>query len=600
MPQANAAIRTPILVPIGASGADILPPTVPPVRVILARRFGFAWLLTLLCCCSYPIVALGWINFYRNPDSAWVECIYRQKEVAVQRRTAPGPRIFLVGGSNVQFGIDAELIERKLNIPAINFGTHAGMGFTYMLDRAQRHLRSGDTVVLCPEYSAWTHAPRYSNTPSFQYTWTYDRRYVLRQPVSEILRMVGQLRLKDWTDSARGWVVRLQDKQFKFADLVRYNAASLSPNGDNRWVPAGRPFPKYGYVFPTADLPTVKALKEFAAQARAKNIRLLFTWCNFRRPEPESAALQPPPAWFTDLLRDCGIPMLDAPADDAFPTAWFLDTEYHATQPCRRLRTEELIRQIRPHVGLAPAPDDATGVLLVVGQKHRLSPGNLFADKPAVRTRYLVPEAESNDPRAITAAGVAQLVAGGTPVYVNDEDPAGPLLATAGLMLEMKAQERETIGQWFEKHPSHLLLIAAASDRQLSPEWQAAVPANVHRALTSGGPVVALFGTGSFAGVEKVVSAAPSADFTSKLPALLPGSNAMVGIIALHSGSNEKDVAARIAVDAGDFCTTARGVCVVAVDPVMGTVVDTVTFDNNATDVKLWQLDRVVPVKDKE
>lgn len=596
MPQEKKIAHLALAVPLGAAEAGVLPPTVPPVQVQLGRRFGLAWIITLLCCCSYPLVALAVVNFYRNPDSAWVECIYRQKEVVTQRRAAaPDGRIFLVGGSSVQFGIDAELIERKLGVPTINFGTHAGMGLTYMLDRVQRHLRPGDTVLLCPEYSAWTHEPRYSNTPSFQYTWTYDQRYILRQSTGEILRLAGQLRLKDWVDSARGWVVRLQDKQFKFADLVRYNAATLSPNGDNRSVPAHHVLPyRTSYPYPDSEISTVPSLKKFAAHARERNIRLLFSWCSFQRPQPESAALEAPPTWLIDVLGANKVTVLDTPSDNAFPPQWFLDTEYHVTQACRRLRTEEMIRSLRPILGMPSAPAQPTGVLLVVGRRHSLSPGNLFIDDPGVCLRYLVPDGETNDPRAITAAAVAQIVRSGLPVYVDHADGAAPLLATAGLALQMKDQARETIDQWFARHTSHLLLIAAAPDRQLLPAWQSAVPVNVHRALTANGPVVALFGTGAYAGVERIVANPDSAELATKLPALFPNHRAMIGTIALRSGRPENGTAARITVDAGDFCATNRGVCVAAIDPEMGTVVDAVTFDNGVSDVLVWQLDRVV------
>jgi hypothetical protein len=405
---------------------------------------------------------------------------------------------------------------------------------------------------------------------------------------------VGQLRLKDWSDSWRGWLLRIQDKQFRFADLVRYNAGSLSPKGDNLWVPPPRDFPRQdAYPFPTSDLPSVDAFKRFAAAMRAKNVRLLFTWCNFERPETEAAARQPAPKWMTDLLRDYDIPVLDTPADDAFPRAWFTDTEYHVTQPARRLRTEELIRQLRPHLGLPLSPDAVSGVLLVYGQRHRLTPGNIFADDLGVRTRYLVPDdGPTDDPRAITGAGVADLIAHGTPVYINHEDPADALLATAGLSRETKAESRESVQQWFARHPSHLILLAATDDHQVDKTaWQPAIPDSVLAALRTTRPVVAAFGTGPYADVQHIVTATgPTADLESKLPVLMKGHHAMVGVVALHAGPT----GARINFDAGDFSTTDQGIAVAAVDAEIGTVVDTAVFKNNATDVLVWRLDRIV------
>ena len=69
--------------------------------------------------------------------------------------TTPQPRIILVGGSNLAFGIDSERMEKELNVSVVNTGLAAGMGLPYMLKDVKPYLKEGDTVILVPEYSLY-------------------------------------------------------------------------------------------------------------------------------------------------------------------------------------------------------------------------------------------------------------------------------------------------------------------------------------------------------------------------------------------------------------------------------------------------------------
>lgn len=66
-----------------------------------------------------------------------------------------GPRLILVGGSNVACGIDSYLIEENLEFKynVINVGLHAGLGFLEMLKDVEEYVQPGDIVIAMPEYS---------------------------------------------------------------------------------------------------------------------------------------------------------------------------------------------------------------------------------------------------------------------------------------------------------------------------------------------------------------------------------------------------------------------------------------------------------------
>jgi hypothetical protein len=66
--------------------------------------------------------------------------------------TIKEPKIILVGGSNLAFGVASDSIEKALKKPVVNFGLYAGFGLTFMLKEALSEVKKGDIIVLCPEY----------------------------------------------------------------------------------------------------------------------------------------------------------------------------------------------------------------------------------------------------------------------------------------------------------------------------------------------------------------------------------------------------------------------------------------------------------------
>jgi len=63
------------------------------------------------------------------------------------------PRIIFVGGSNLSFGLNSEMIEDSLQLHPINTGVHFSLGLKYMLENTIQYIKKGDLVVLIPEYA---------------------------------------------------------------------------------------------------------------------------------------------------------------------------------------------------------------------------------------------------------------------------------------------------------------------------------------------------------------------------------------------------------------------------------------------------------------
>ncbi len=84
-----------------------------------------------------------------SQSAAWVRGLYERKEKAARRFA--GPKLVLVGGSGAHYSFSASYLTELTGLPAVNFGTAAGLGPRYILFRARRALRAGDVALLAIE-----------------------------------------------------------------------------------------------------------------------------------------------------------------------------------------------------------------------------------------------------------------------------------------------------------------------------------------------------------------------------------------------------------------------------------------------------------------
>lgn len=64
----------------------------------------------------------------------------------------PGPRIIFIGGSNLSFGLNSQMIKDSLQLNPINTAIHIGLGLKYMLSNTENYIKENDIIVVSPEY----------------------------------------------------------------------------------------------------------------------------------------------------------------------------------------------------------------------------------------------------------------------------------------------------------------------------------------------------------------------------------------------------------------------------------------------------------------
>ena len=260
---------------------------------------------------------------------------------------ASSPRLILVGGSNLAFGVNSEALGKAIGREVVNMGLIGGLGLDFMLNEVAPAVRPGDLVLLSLEYDLFAGGFNPLNQrqiieyrpASMRYVpWRHWRRVLIRGGFS-ILGGVLRRDLAGWIkpagSSAEGEDVYLRAGFNRWGDLTNhYGQASRLTNEVTmicrpQWIPEAR---------------VLSSLRRFSALCARRGASFAFT-C----PPQPAEGLQHGEvldAILEKLATIPGLRILDAPRDQRYPANYFYDTGYHLLEPGVALRTQKLVREL--------------------------------------------------------------------------------------------------------------------------------------------------------------------------------------------------------------------------------------------------------------
>ncbi|MGC0389347.1 hypothetical protein [Bradyrhizobium sp. USDA 241] len=290
------------------------------------------------------LLALGWNGFIRliTPpyDAAWIASTYERKETAAAE--IEGPKIVLIGGSSTHFGFSGETISRLIGVPVVNLGVHAGLGADYILDRAKRSLKRGDTAVLSLEYHLFKRARPSDVAGSF--VAMFDSGYMAECPPKDIPQFVYGFSPKH--------LISTYFQRLIPWTLPLYRAETVTASGDEtagadaditpRMRALARSYPPISVSAPESHNP-IQAIVDFVNWARANGVNVKYVW----PPMIDRAAYSEMRylvlfSAIRDTFKGLGVPVLGDSSDFFLREDEVLDTFYHAnlagrTRMSRRL-----------------------------------------------------------------------------------------------------------------------------------------------------------------------------------------------------------------------------------------------------------------------
>lgn len=326
-------------------------PILSPLQRLLLRISALALAIVLTG------VVLGQYNSGVRDDNYLAAVLEKDRLI----RSTPSPKIILVGGSNLAFGIDSRMMADSLGMNVVNMGLYAKLGLKYMLAQVRPYIRRGDVVVVVPEYDQF-----YGDFANGDHTLNRALLYAPNDRVGDFIKSYSiiDVVLRPRVENARRSFLRAaaaavgrEDQYFPPDTNPVYNRNSFNELGDvvSHLGRKGMD-PDSIYVGPlpamsTFNSETVADLNEMYSEVRQAGARAYFMFPSYidRSLDVNAAAID---SLTGRLRRTMRIPIVGTAADFAYPGSYFFDTRFHLNEEGRRVRTLKMIAMLRNREGL--------------------------------------------------------------------------------------------------------------------------------------------------------------------------------------------------------------------------------------------------------
>ena len=291
-------------------------------------------------------------------DTLGTESVYDNVFVAAlgdkyeRLQSVKEPKLVVVGGSSVAFGLDSAHLARYTSREVVNFGLYATLGSKVMLDLSEGAMQAGDIVVFAPEPDSGTMSLYFGADAMWQ---AIDVNHSLLDAIDE----GDKARLYAAFDSYR------EDKLGYLAEGKPnppgvYNRASFNAMGDVNYP---RPYTimTKGYDSNTIfDFDTAMISRDFidyfnayATRLGERGVRVYFSFCPVSElalgEGVDAARLAEFQRYFEDNLV---CPVISDIEDYIMEWGYFYDTNMHLNDAGVRVRTNRLIEDIRRAEGM--------------------------------------------------------------------------------------------------------------------------------------------------------------------------------------------------------------------------------------------------------
>ncbi len=298
------------------------------------------WRTLILCGAALGLVLWGLPllhPYVRRPNDFFQ---VMDRKLADQAHVA-SPRVLLVGGSNLVFGLSSAELERCLGRPVYNLAFSAELGIPFMARVAEACARPGDVVLFSPEYGVGTGSCRAFAMLSLE---SPRSAKLLNLSLNDRIRVAvfkaqitGGMMVEKWLlRQVPASDVYRADGYDRFGDLVSH--ANKGPQ-DFALHPPAEPDP-----------PACKqAVAQLVAVARQQGFKVLhlppaYSESGYRQ---DSTAALARFAW----VQAAGMQAVCRPEAMIFADSFFYDTPYHTLRSGARLRARRVARMLLPALG---------------------------------------------------------------------------------------------------------------------------------------------------------------------------------------------------------------------------------------------------------
>lgn len=289
-------------------------------------------------------------DYYQDSYYAELSLMYRRL------KDTEGPKIVVVGGSNVAFGLDSALLERLLaekgfDYTVCPFGLYAAVGVSAMLDLSQNTLNVGDIVILALEPSSETMSAYFGatafwkcaeNAPELLLAISRDKQAALFGNYIPYLQERYDIFTSGILPKVEG--VYAKDSFNERCDLIFDRAGNAMPLGYDTAAPV--------------DLAAVTVAEDFAQQVNKYcqevekvGARVCLSFSPVNRTALVGDVQESTNTFFHLCNSTFDCPVISNPNSYIMDSGWFYDSNFHLNSAGAVVRTCTLAEDILAYLG---------------------------------------------------------------------------------------------------------------------------------------------------------------------------------------------------------------------------------------------------------
>ncbi|MBQ7291162.1 MAG: hypothetical protein IJW76_05535 [Clostridia bacterium] len=264
------------------------------------------------------------------------------------------PKIVVVGGSSVPFGLDSKLMEEMLGMPVVNFGLYATLGTKLMLDLSEEYINEGDIVVLAPETDAQTYSLFFGAEAAWQAADS-DLSLLPKIAKENFGAMIGGA----WKYGAQKLKYYLADPENPLSPEGIYRADSFDEYGD---IIYPREYNKMALMYDstleiklTADIISkdfVNYVNEYVAKAEKKGAKVLFSFAPMNDAAlAADTTLESLEAFESYIAESFDAELISNPNNYIYESGYFYDSNFHLNDAGVVMHTANLAYDIAEYLG---------------------------------------------------------------------------------------------------------------------------------------------------------------------------------------------------------------------------------------------------------
>ncbi|MGK7942721.1 MAG: hypothetical protein AB4062_21695 [Crocosphaera sp.] len=257
-------------------------------------------------------------------------------------KESPSPRLIMIGGSNLSFGINSQMLKDSLNLNPINTGIHASIGLKYMMDDILDNIQDKDIIIIAPEYQQFYGDAAYGRNELLRIVFDIDRESINTLNHQQWLKILPYF--------SRFSISKLKPSEYFFQqskNIGVYERRAFNEYGDVdiHWNRKQKKFNPQRKISDDFNQKIIKQMVDFREKATKRGAIVYVTFpgyqdVSFEKSKEEIAKIE------KELINNDFI-LLGSPERYKMPSSMMYDTPYHLTKQGTTLRTQKLIEDLR-------------------------------------------------------------------------------------------------------------------------------------------------------------------------------------------------------------------------------------------------------------